>query len=94
MVVGDAVRFVAETGMRTGGVDPTRARDVDEEAQTVTIRRTHTEGKGLDQFVGKTRGSLRTVPSERRFIEAADDPNPTGCPNDHTDVFVRGPLFP
>ncbi len=46
----------------------------------MTIRRTDTEGKGLDQFVGKTRGSLRTVPSERRFIEAADDPNPPDAP--------------
>jgi hypothetical protein len=35
--------------------------DVDEQAMTVTIRRTYTEGKGLEQFVGKTRGSIRTI---------------------------------
>jgi integrase len=28
---------------------------------TVTIRRTYTEGKGLEQFIGKTRGSIRTI---------------------------------
>jgi integrase len=59
---GDAVRFVAATGMRPEEWIPLEPSDVDEEARTVTIRRTYTEGKGLDEFVGKTAGSIRTVP--------------------------------
>jgi integrase len=59
---GDLVRFVAATGMRPEEWIPLEPGDVDEQAQTVTIRRTYTEGKGLDQFVGKTRGSIRTIP--------------------------------
>ncbi len=58
---GDAARFVAATGMRPEEWIPLEPGDIDEQAMTVTIRRTYTEGKGLEQFVGKTRGSIRTI---------------------------------
>jgi hypothetical protein len=43
---------------------------VNDEAQTVTIRRTFTEGKGLEQFAGKTVGSIRTVPLSAAAVAA------------------------
>jgi integrase len=60
--LGDTVRFVAATGMRPEEWIPLRPSDVDEQVQTVTVRRTYTEGKGLDEFAGKTAGSIRTIP--------------------------------
>jgi hypothetical protein len=43
---GDAVRFVAATGMRPEEWIPLEHSDMDELARTVTIRRTYTEGQG------------------------------------------------
>ena len=51
------------------GVDPPTG-NVDELAQTVTIRRTYTEGKGLDEFAGKTAGSIRTIPLSTAALAA------------------------
>jgi integrase len=42
---GDAVRFVAATGMRPEEWIPLEHTDIDAQAQTLTIRRTYTEGK-------------------------------------------------
>jgi integrase len=67
---GDAVRFVAATGMRPEEWIPLEPPDVDEQAQTVTIRRTYTEGKGLDEFAGKTAGSIRTIPLSAAALAA------------------------
>lgn len=47
---------------------PLEHADVDLHAGTVTIRRTYTEGKGLDQFAGKTAGSIRTIPLSRAAL--------------------------
>jgi integrase len=66
----DAARFVAATGMRPEEWIPLEPPDVDDEAQTVTIRRTFTEGKGLEQFAGKTVGSIRTVPLSAAAVAA------------------------
>jgi hypothetical protein len=49
---------------------PLEPPDVNDEAQTVTIRRTFTEGKGLEQFAGKTVGSIRTVPLSAAAVAA------------------------
>jgi integrase len=67
---GDAARFVAATGMRPEEWIPLEPSDVDEQAQTVTVRRTYTEGKGLDQFAGKTAGSIRTIPLSAAALAA------------------------
>jgi integrase len=67
---GDAVRFVAATGMRPEEWIPLEPTDVDEQARTVTIRRTYTEGKGLDEFAGKTAGSIRTIPLSAAALAA------------------------
>ena len=67
---GDVVRFVAATGMRPEEWIPLEPSDVDEQAQTVTIRRTYTEGKGLDEFAGKTAGSIRTIPLSSAALAA------------------------
>jgi integrase len=67
---GDAVRFVADTGVRPEEWIPLEPTDVDEQARTVTIRRTYTEGKGLDEFAGKTSGSSRTVPLSAAALAA------------------------
>ena len=49
---------------------PLEPKDVDEQAQTVTVRRTYTEGKGLDEFTGKTAGSIRTIPLSAAALTA------------------------
>ena len=67
---GDTVRFVAATGMRPEEWIPLEPKDVDEEAQTITIRRTYTEGKDLDEFTGKTAGSIRTIPLSAAALAA------------------------
>jgi integrase len=59
---GDAVRFVAATGLRPEEWIPLTKMDIDEDTGTVTVRRTYTEGKGLEEFVGKTSRSIRSVP--------------------------------
>jgi integrase len=67
---GDTVRFVAATGMRPEEWIPLEHADIDEQAQTVTIRRTYTEGKGLEEFAGKTAGSIRTIPLSAAALAA------------------------
>ena len=67
---GDAVRFVGATGMRPEEWIPLEPSDVDEEARTVTVRRTYTEGKGLEEFAGKTAGSIRTIPLSAAALAA------------------------
>ncbi len=67
---GDTVRFVAATGMRPEEWIPLEPSDVDEKARTVTVRRTYTEGKGLDEFTGKTAGSIRTIPLSAAALAA------------------------
>ncbi len=67
---GDAVRFVAGTGLRPEEWIPLEGTDVDWHARTVTVRRTYTEGKGLEEFAGKTAGSIRTVPLSTAALAA------------------------
>jgi integrase len=67
---GDTVRFVGATGMRPEEWIPLDPSDVDEQAQTVTIRRTYTERKGLEEFAGKTAGSIRTIPLSAAALAA------------------------
>jgi integrase len=67
---GNAIRFVAATGMRPEEWIPVEHTDIDEQARTVTIRRTYTEGKGLDEFAGKTVGSIRTIPLSSAALAA------------------------
>lgn len=67
---GDTIRFVAATGMRPEEWIPLEHTDIDEQAQTVTVRRTYAEGKGLDEFAGKTASSIRTIPLSTAALTA------------------------
>lgn len=67
---GASARFVAATGMRPEEWIPLEHSDVDQAAKTVTVRRTYTEGKGLEQFVGKTTRSMRTIPLSAGALSA------------------------
>ena len=73
---GDAVRFVAATGMRPEEWIPLEHDDIDQGVGTVTIRRTYTEGKGLDEFAGKTAGSIRTIPLSTAALGRPHRPTP------------------
>jgi hypothetical protein len=52
----------AATGLRPEEWIPLEKADVDEHDRTATIRRTYTDDRGLEDFVGKTAKSIRTVP--------------------------------
>ena len=67
---GDAVRFVAATGMRPEEWIPLEDTDIDWHAKTVTIRRTYTEAKGVEEFAGKTASSIRTIPLSTAALAA------------------------
>ena len=81
---GALVRFAAATGLRPEEWLALEHSDIDRKTRRVTVRRTYVAGRGLEEFEGKTAGSIRSVPLLQIALDALDELEPV----------IGTPVFP